>query len=529
MQLTDHDRFQLDCETLARLDEAALRNLSGRLLEDLKEARDRLNQDSRNSSRPPSSDSPYQRPRRESVERDAADEEMKEGEAGGADEASLPSDGAAEKRQPASSATPHSGKKVPSPARARGRQPGAPGHGRQQKLAVTDRLIHRPTVCACCGRTLDEAAPGHSYGGYDEIDVLPVDPAVPGLVLSVKRHLPFEVTCRCGHCTRYQPPRAVVSEEWGSAGVDGQQLLDPRLAALVVLLSLRYRLSRAKLQELLSEMLGLDLSVGLIDQTLRQSAGQVAPVEQALLEAIGHSPLLHVDEMVWPEAGAALWFWVFCSVNSVLYRVGSRAKEMFVNAMPEGFTGLLMTGGYGVYRHYPNRLRCWAHLIRKARGLAEATCRLTREVGSRLLALLSSLMATVRAAMPPSADLAARQDPDVQRLKALCEQHQRSISEKLAAFCRELLGDWTVIIRPLYDPGLPLTDNAAERQLRHWVVARKTRFRTRSEQGSRALALLARIIDTCRLRAASAWDYLTAAMSAGRQGLPMPPLPTMGV
>jgi len=36
--------------------------------------------------------------------------------------------------------------------------------------------------------------------------------------------------------------------------------------------------------------------------------------------------------------------------------------------------------------------------------------------------------------------------------------------------------------------------------------------------------LLASLIDTCRARKASAWDYLSAALQAGRQGIPMPPL-----
>ncbi len=398
-------------------------------------------------------------------------------------------------------------------------------------MAVTATLSHRPGECACCGQPLGEAAPGHAYGGYDEVDLLPADPAAPGLVLTVTRHLPFELTCGCGHRTRYRFPRAEVPDEWQAAGVDRQQLLGPRLAALIVLLSLRYRLSRAKLRELLRELTGLELSIGLIDQTLRQSAGQVAPVEEALLNAVEQSPLLHVDETGWQEGALSLWFWVFCTVDVVIYWVGSRAKEMFVNALPEGFTGLLMSDGYSVYRYYENRLRCWAHLLRKARGLAEATCRLTRQAGGALLALMGQLIQTVQAASCSTDldDLARRQTPKVERLKALCESHQDSSSAKLGAFCREMLKDWTVIIRPLYDPGLPLTNNAAERQLRHWVVARKTSFGTRSQHGSRALALLASIIDTCRLRQASAWDYLAEAIRAGRSGMPMPALPTVGV
>jgi transposase len=63
MHLTDHDLRQLDRDALSRLEEEALRRLAERLLADLKEARDRLNQDSRNSSRPPGSDSVYRQPR----------------------------------------------------------------------------------------------------------------------------------------------------------------------------------------------------------------------------------------------------------------------------------------------------------------------------------------------------------------------------------------------------------------------------------------------------------------------------------
>jgi hypothetical protein len=200
---------------------------------------------------------------------------------------------------------------------------------------------------------------------------------------------------------------------------------------------------------------------------------------------------------------------------------------MFVNALPEGFIGLLMSDGYSVYRHYENHLRCGAHLLRKARGRAEATYRLTREIGRALLALMGALVKAVQAAAN-AADLGVQQTPDIERLKALCESHQDRSSDKLGAFCREMLKDWTVIIRPLCDPGLPLTHNAAERQLRHGVVARKISFGTRSEQGSRALALLASIIDTCRLRKASAWDYLAEAIRAGRSGLPMPALPAGG-
>ncbi|MER2518432.1 MAG: hypothetical protein ABTR92_18905, partial [Candidatus Accumulibacter phosphatis] len=50
---------------------------------------------------------------------------------------------------------------------------------------------------------------------------------------------------------------------------------------------------------------------------------------------------------------------------------------------------------------------------------------------------------------------------------------------------------------------------------------------TRSEEGSRAFALLASVIETCRRRGASAWQYLGTVIAAARKGLQLPALPTI--
>ena len=60
MQLSRNDLAQLDEAYLAGLAEGALRVLSVKLLIDLKEAVERLDQNPRNSSRPPSSRAPWE-------------------------------------------------------------------------------------------------------------------------------------------------------------------------------------------------------------------------------------------------------------------------------------------------------------------------------------------------------------------------------------------------------------------------------------------------------------------------------------
>lgn len=61
MHLSPHSLQQIDDAYLQSLDAEALRGLSSRLLADLREAWDRLNQGPENSSRPPSSRVPWDR------------------------------------------------------------------------------------------------------------------------------------------------------------------------------------------------------------------------------------------------------------------------------------------------------------------------------------------------------------------------------------------------------------------------------------------------------------------------------------
>ena len=90
---------------------------------------------------------------------------------------------------------------------------------------------------------------------------------------------------------------------------------------------------------------------------------------------------------------------------------------------------------------------------------------------------------------------------------------------------QEFLNDWAAIFRVLDYPAWPLTNNEAERALRHWVILRKISQGTRSPQGSRALALFASVFTTCRLRNSSPLLYMRDTIQRRRQGLTIPDLP----
>ena len=559
--LSDHDLKQMDEAWQRHQSDETVRGLLARALDDLRQARDRLNQTPDNSSRPSGSMPPWQRGAGTVGDR-AHDDEVPDDETGRESQRpDKPVGAAADSTQQPDAAQP-AGQVLPdapasdaqcvaaarvqaqdkAPGRA-GRRVGAPGHGRQQKLLPTRAEEHRPSCCAACLLPLPSDGQVQAWSGWDTLEMVALSaageatPPVLGARIEVTRHLLMQQRCACGHTTRTRAVRADEDSLWPGVAISQQRLLGPRLAATVVYLCLRMRLPRRKVSELLLELFGLQLSPALIDQTVHQAARSVAPLEEQLAQQLERAVLMHADETSWAEAGQALWLWVLCCCHTVLYVIGSRTKEMLDNALSTAFAGTLMSDGYAAYRSRPLRLRCWAHLRRKLRGVAESTDRHGAKAGTAMLQLFDELIAAVfeaRARLEHAPPVGAGQSAAppalsharlVERLRQLCEQHRDASHKALRDVAREFLNDWEVIVRPLDDPWLPLTNNAAERQLRHYVIARRISYGTRTPVGSHSVALLASIIDTCRLRCASATALLASAIYAARIGLPAPALP----
>jgi transposase len=515
MHLSDHSLRQIDDDYVRSLGTNALRDLSLRLLADLKEARERLHQGPTNSSRPPSSRAPWERGQ---VPDPTCEPEAPQDEAAAAEAPRT-------EVEPAKTRPAEIRPAAVKPARKAGKQPGAPGIGRTQVLEARELIPHYPGVCAGCGRALTAGTNAVAYTGFQALDLRWGVPAEPGLWLWVVDHRYYEVRCDCGHRTRAVASRGEVDPLLAGVELSAWRLVGPGLAVLIVALALRFRLSRARIQEFLREWLGVELSIGTIHQTLHEAGAVLAPAEDELVAAVLESGLLHADETSWPERGQGLWLWVFAAATVTLYYVAGRGKELLDNLLV-GFTGWLMTDGWIAYRGFPRRLRCWAHLIRKARGLAESYHREARAFGCQVRDTLEALMAAVYAAREgPPVDLPTRHADALAKLRAACERLQHHDHVKTHALAVELLNDWDAIFQVLHHPELPLTNNEAERALRHWVILRKLSYGTRTATGSRIFALLASVIDTCRKRGHSPWPYLQTAIANRRAGRPLAPLP----
>jgi hypothetical protein len=305
------------------------------------------------------------------------------------------------------------------------------------------------------------------------------------------------------------------------------RLVGPGLAALIICLTYRMRLSRARIQEFLHDWLGLAISIGTLQATLHESGAALLPVEEELIEAVQNSGLLHVDETSWPQLGQLLWLWVFSGQDVVAYWIASRGAELLDTVLDNEFKGWLMSDGWHVYRRYPQRLRCWAHLLRKAKGLQESLDPTAKQFGTETLSLLNPLTEAIYTAreQPPNQALNIAYQQTLADYRCRCEAMSAAVHDKTRALAREMLNDWDAIFQVLAYPHLPITNNEAERALRHWVILRNISHGTRTDDGSRIFAILISVIETCRLRQQSPWVYLAEVIRLRRSGCPVPKLP----
>lgn len=533
MVLNEQDLLQIDEAFIRRLqaqDPEALAGLSIKLANDLKEAMERLNQNPTNSSKPSGSLAPWDKGPLDDnrAAEPASDEENNDTSATSETAESADKTGTPSGRSDSVDTVQRT--------RTPGRQVGSPGFGRTQKLVVTDTAHHHCAPCCVCNADL--AAVEKAYTGFYSINLEFGDAASAGVQLTNTHHLYYSGICpTCGLENRSHPNRASADTlDWEQVGLTEWRLIGPDLTAMIVYLSMDMRLTRRQVKRFLFDLFGLTLGIGSLQNCLMESARALAPVEADIADAVLNESLMHADETSHPEAITRLWLWVFLTSTTALFLIGTRSKELFTNLLDSStprFKGWLMSDGYGVYRDYPQRLRCWAHLIRKANGLTESYHRSVRDYGTQVLGTLNHLMNAVYQAREGPAQgkcsISADHRNTLDDLRDICESMAACSHEKTRALGREFLNDWVAIFRVLEKPAWPLTNNEAERALRHWVILRKITHGTRSPQGSRALALFASVITTCRLRGHSPLLYIRDVIKLRRQGLEAPKIPDAAI
>jgi len=396
--------------------------------------------------------------------------------------------------------------------RPQGGQEGAPGHHLARREVVDERVAHPPERCEACDGDLADA---EAVGGGESRQVFDLP---EGALLGVVEHVAARWRCGCGHISAGTFP----------AGVLAPAQYGPRLRALGVYVCVFQHLPYDRAAQLLGDLAGAAVSTGTLANWVAVAAAGLCDFDERLRELLVAAPVAHFDETGARIAGRLGW--VHSASTERLTRYTAHAKRgcdaIDDAGVLDAFTGVGVHDGWAPYRNYTacEHALCNAHHLRELVAAAEA--------GHTWPLAMSCLLLDTKHAVE-TACAAGRKALSAGALTELSDSYQAIIAigheehppvdqgkrTKAHNLLLRLERDRDDVLRFAHDFRVPFTNNQAEQDLRMIKIQQKISGCWRTPQGAERFLAVRSYISTARKHRLGALDAL-GRLAGGQPWLP---------
>jgi transposase len=410
----------------------------------------------------------------------------------------------------------------PAPKSLRGRSGRKPGRPKGQPGATMelsghpDKTVkHRPSKCSCCGRSLKKA-PVTAVERRQVTDIPPVKAVTT-------EHQMLTVKCGCGRETKAAAPD----------GVTAPVQYGPRIMGTGIYLWHGQFLSRDRACRALAEMFGCAPSPGALAAAARKTAGFLAPALAAITRHLIAADVVHFDETGFRTAGKLAWVHSASAGKFALFTVHpKRGKDgMKAAGVLPSFRGIAVHDAwapYDTFQDVAGHALCGAHVLRELVAVTEAGTDLDRAWAQQAIDALLALNEAADAARAAGRDAIDAETRDKHENwyreaaaagVALNAARQGKLQKKrnaLATRMKDREGDYLRFARDLR---VPFSNNAAEQEIRMSKLRIKVSGCMRSMAGAGEFCALRSYLATTAHHGIGALDALTTAFQ-GRPWVP---------
>jgi transposase len=436
------------------------------------ELKRRWGMDSTNSSKPPSSDSPFAKPTPKSLRR-------------------------------------KSGRKP-------GGQPGHPG----STLALLDnpneRERHEPGPCTGCGSSLI----GAPEVGMERRQVFDLPP----ITVRVTEHQLIARRCVCGTTTGGTAPE----------GVTGPVQYGPRITAIILYLYVAQFLSKKRTAQALAELFGTPVSEGTVAAMTRRAAEGLDEFCAQVGDRIAAADVAGFDETGLRVAGTL--HWVHCARTDKYTLItchAKRGREGIEDAGVLGrFRGVAVHDAWAPYDTYleAGHQLCCAHALRELQGVSDAApedvdwCWAT-QAADALVAMQRLVTQAVTAGAESVEGDALTEQVELYRSAVQIGINQTAgrtseTMKKHNALARRLRDRQDDYLRFTRDWRIPADNNGSERDIRMIKLRQKVSGCLRTLVGARQFCVIRSYLSTAAKHGRRLFDSLVV-LAEGRPWLPV--------
>jgi hypothetical protein len=206
---------------------------------------------------------------------------------------------------------------------------------------------------------------------------------------------------------------------------------------------------------------------------------------------------------------------------AVAYTYAPGRGAVHLHALLKNYRGIVQCDGYAPYKKLPpervTTAFCWAHVRRPFFEIARkgdapiATQALLR------IAQLYRIEDRIRGKSPEERQAVRQVEsaPHVTALKSFLEKQLTRVSRKspIAGAIRYALNHWQGLIRFLEDGRIDLDSNIIERSMRPQALTRKNALFAGHDNGAENWAIVASLIETCKLNNIDPQGYIADVLS----------------
>lgn len=286
---------------------------------------------------------------------------------------------------------------------------------------------------------------------------------------------------------------------------------------------------------------GVDIDRSTLAFWVGKAAYELRPIHDALLAHLKTSSKLFMDEtpapVLDPGRGKVKkgYFWALARDDrawngpeppGVAFTYAPGRSGKYATQILQGFGGILQVDGYAGYNRVldlrdnePIQLAyCWAHARRKLFDLTHHNVAPIAEEGLKQIAALYRIEKQARgtSAEDRLALRQAKSAPKIATFKTWLDHARTQVSSKSPTgdALKYIAKYWDGLILFLTDGRIEMDSNAVERTIRPIALQRKNALFAGHDAGAQNWAMLASLIETCRLNKIEPHSYLTGVLTA---------------
>jgi len=391
--------------------------------------------------------------------------------------------------------------------RGKGKRGGRPGHKKHTRQAFTADQIDKTVIHELSSAEIRR----HKLTPLDESESALVQIDLPEKLYTVVDH----------RVRLYQRLDGGIVKAKLPALTRREGLFTSRMVGLVGYLKGRCHMSYSTVSGFLTDVLELPVSQGYLVKCCNgKLSPALAESHSAALEYVRNSPVVGTDETGHKDSGRRGWTWCHHAGDVVFFLISNcRGSGVLLQNLGVHFANILIADFYSANRTFISLTGakvqwCWAHLIRDIKFIAELGCTNVHKWARRLLGIARRMINTWRRGKDRRTRYWRKMLEKLKKAFLASVMHPpdhpdcRKIKKRFAG------GDRDGYFLFLDVPGVEPTNNATERNIRFVVIDRRITQGTNSAAGMRFYERIWTVVASCTRQGRNTFHFLTEMLKA---------------